>query len=157
MATLDEAFPSKYLKASDLNGEELTVKIIKSQLETLKTLDGRENTKVVLYFHKQQKSLPLNRTNFESVQDVTGENDSDDFPGHDVTLYPTTTTMGGKVMDCIRVKSPEQGPLLAKPAKKKPAQAAPQKATRTKSAQRSLAEDLNDGIPDFGRHEDEAA
>ena len=41
MAKRDEVFPSKYLKASDLNGKPITVTIESAVLETLKTLDGQ--------------------------------------------------------------------------------------------------------------------
>jgi hypothetical protein len=115
MAKRDEIFPSKYLKASDLNGKPVTVTIESATLEALKTLDGKEQTKTVLSFRGAKKLLPLNVTNWDSVADVTGEDDSDDWRGHSIELYATTTTMGGKVMDCIRIRAPEQRELKAKP------------------------------------------
>jgi hypothetical protein len=48
MATRDELVQSEYMKAADLGGKEITVKIRETIIETLKTLDGRENTKCVL-------------------------------------------------------------------------------------------------------------
>jgi hypothetical protein len=107
MVTKNDVFPSKYLSAADLGGKELTLKIAEAELETLKTLDGKENQKVVLYFHKQKKALPLNVTNFNSVMDITGEDDTENWPGCEITLYPTKATMGGKLFDAIRVKSPD--------------------------------------------------
>jgi hypothetical protein len=107
MPTLEEVFPSKYLKASDLGGKSRTLKIAEANMETLKTLDGRESTKVVLYFHDFKKLLPLNRTNFQMVQIVTGEKDSDDWHGHNIVVYPDQTSMGGKIVDCVRIKAPK--------------------------------------------------
>jgi hypothetical protein len=108
MATRDELVQSKYMKASDLGGKEVTVKIRSSEIETLKTLDGKENTKCVLYFEPPygKKALPLNITNLDSVYDITGESDTDDFVGHKVTLYPAKAAMGGKIHDAIRIKAP---------------------------------------------------
>jgi hypothetical protein len=108
MATRDELVQSKYMKASDLAGKEVTVKIRLSEVETLKTLDGKENTKAVLYFEPPhgKKGLPLNVTNLDSVYEITGETDTDDFVGHKITLYPTKATMGGKIHDAIRIKAP---------------------------------------------------
>jgi hypothetical protein len=115
MVTLNDAFPSKYLKATDL--AEPTVATIKlAELERIKGFDGKETPKVVVYFAKKLKPLPLNRTNFESIGDICGSFDSDDFPGTRIELYATTTTMNGKVMDCVRVRAP--GELeLEKPRK----------------------------------------
>jgi hypothetical protein len=131
MATRDELVQSKYMKASDLGGREVAVKIREAVVETLKTLDGRENTKCVLYFEPPygRKGLPLNVTNLDSVYEVTGETNTDDFPGHVIVLYPTKAAMGGKMYDAIRVK--------AKPEKKSP------KAATAKSPD-------NDGPPDDG-------
>lgn len=99
-------FPSKYLKASDLNGKPRKLKIIEANPEILKTLDGREQRKIVLYFDNFQKMLPLNATNFDSVADITNEPDTDNWAGHEIVVYPDRTTMGGKTVDCVRVKPP---------------------------------------------------
>jgi hypothetical protein len=114
MVTLSDAFPSKYLKAADL--AEPTVATIKlAELEQIKGFDGKSQSKVVLYFAKKLKPLPLNRTNFESVGDICGDYDSDNFPGTKIELYATTTTMNGKVMDCVRIRAPG---AVEKPKKK---------------------------------------
>ncbi len=44
MAKRDEVFPSKYLKAADLDGKPITVPIESAPEETLKTPDGKEQT-----------------------------------------------------------------------------------------------------------------
>jgi hypothetical protein len=74
----------------------------------LKALDGTENTKCVLYFDPPwgKKGLPLNVGNLDACYEITGESDSDDFVGHKITLFPTKTTMGSKIVDCIRIKAP---------------------------------------------------
>jgi hypothetical protein len=113
MAKRDEVFPSKYLKAGDLKGTPITVTIVSAPIETLKTPDGREDTKTVLYFCGAKKNLPLNRTNWDAVANICGD-DSDDWPGHKIELYPATTEMKGKVVDCIRVRAPVQGELAPK-------------------------------------------
>ena len=139
MAKRNEVFPSRYLQAADLNGKPINLTIEKAPLETLKNKSG-EDTKTVLYFRGTKKSLPLNRTNWDKVADITGEDDSNDWPGHQIQLYPTNTSFGADVVDCIRIREPEQGEL--KPAKAKPAKAKP-----------SLAEEMDDEIPDFGKRE----
>ena len=144
MVKRNEVFPSRYLQAADLNGKPINVTIEKAPLETLKNKGG-EDTKTVLYFRGTKKSLPLNRTNWDKVADITGEDDSENWPGHRIQLYPTTTPFGAETVDCIRICEPEQGEL-------KPAKARPTKAKPTK-AKPSLAEEMDDEIPDFGKQE----
>jgi len=102
--TREEVFPSKCLKASDLKGKPRIVTIESAPYETLKGLDGKENQKIVVYFENVVKSLPLNATNFDAVCDATGCPDTEDWPGQQIELYPTKTTMGGKTVDCIRIR-----------------------------------------------------
>jgi hypothetical protein len=102
--TRDEVFPSKYLKAADLKGKPHVVTIESAPYETLKNLDGTETQKIVLYFKNAEKTLPLNATNFDAVCDATGCPDTEDWPGQRIELYPTRTTMGGKAVDCIRIR-----------------------------------------------------
>ena len=63
----DDVFPSKYLKAADLNGRPVTVTIKSAPYETLKNPEGKEQGKTVLYFVRGKKALPLNIVNWDSV------------------------------------------------------------------------------------------
>jgi hypothetical protein len=131
--TRDEVFPSKYLRAADLQGKAYVATIERAPYETLKGLDGKENQKIVLYFRGAEKSLPLNATNFDAVCDATGCFDTEDWPGQRIELYPTKTTMGGKSVDCIRIRRPS----APRPAVVAPPPAPPPPA----------ADEMNDEIP----------
>ena len=109
MVTMSEAFPSKYLKASDLADGPVVAAVKVAALEQIKGFNGQETTKPVLYFAKKLKPLPLNRTNFESVMDICGSDDSDNFPGTKIELYASKTSMNGRVMDCVRIRAPGAG------------------------------------------------
>jgi hypothetical protein len=111
MAKRDEVFPSKYLKDTDLTRKPIVVVIESAPLETLKTFEGKEQTKTVLYFKGAKKSLPLNATNWDAVAAITGEDDTERWPGHAIEIYPTTTTMQGKPVGCIRIRPPAQREL----------------------------------------------
>ena len=138
MAKRHEVFPSKYLQAADLGGKPINVVIEKALLETLKTKNGEE-TKTVLYFRGAKKGLPLNRTNWDSVAAITGQDDTVNWPGHGIQLYPTTTPFRADVVECIRIRAPEQGEL--KPAKAKAAEA------KTAEPKPPLADEIDDSIP----------
>jgi len=70
MVTASDAFPSKYLKATDLNDGPAVVTIKLAELERIKGFDGKEQPKVVVYFAKKYKPLILNRTNFDAITEV---------------------------------------------------------------------------------------
>ena len=91
----DDVFPSKYLKAADLNGKPVTITIKSAPYETFKNPEGKEQGKTVLYFVGGKKALPLNIVNWDSVAEICGD-DTDAWPGHQIELYPTVTQMGGK-------------------------------------------------------------
>ena len=107
MAKRHDVFPSKYLQAADLRGKPVNVTIERAPLETLKNKNG-EDLKTVLYFRGAKKALPLNRTNWDSCADLCGD-DSDDWPGHQIQLYPTTTPFGADTVDCIRIRGTGAG------------------------------------------------
>jgi hypothetical protein len=112
MVTRNDAFPSKYLKAEDLKGP-TTVEIEAVIPELLKNSEGVTKEKQVAYFKGHKKCLVLNATNFDSITDITSEADTDNWIGHKIVVFPTTTTMGGKRVACIRVQAPGQKAMPA--------------------------------------------
>ena len=99
----DDVFPSKYLKATDLNGKSVTAVIERATFEKLKAPDGKEQEKIVLGFRNHKKTLPLNRTNFDAVTDIVGDDETESWPGHRIELFPDKTNMAGKTVDCVRI------------------------------------------------------
>ena len=131
MAKRDDVFPSRFLKCADLNGKPVVVTIESAPIETLKNGKGEES-KTVLYFRKTKKALPLNRVNWDSVCDITGEADTENWPDHRIELFPTTTEMKGETVPCIRIRAPAQREF---PKPKPPAPKPP------------LADELDDEVP----------
>ena len=79
--------------------------------------------------------LPLNRVNWDSVAEICGD-DTEEWPGKKIELFPATTEMKGKPTPCIRVRAPEQRELPTsnpKKAIKKPAAQSQQTKWMTKS------------------------
>jgi len=117
----DDVFPSKYLKASDLNGKSVTVVIERASFEKLKAPDGKEQEKIVLGFRNHKKTLPLNRTNYDSVTDIVGDDDTESWPGHRIELFADKTPMESKIVDCVRIRPPAQHDLPKNKPVKSPA------------------------------------
>lgn len=96
---MSEAFPSNYLKAADLQGRTIKATISVVQIEPVG--QDKEN-KPVVYFVGKEKGLVLNKTNGMMIAYVFGD-DTDDWGGAEIELYPTMTSFAGKPVEAIRV------------------------------------------------------
>ena len=103
---IDQAFPSKWLRASDLLGREAIVAIDRVAMTELD-----DDTKPVVYFSGKQKGLVLNKTNGNAIKHLYGP-DTDNWTGKHVVLFATTVEFRGDLVDAIRVKGPA-GPQQA--------------------------------------------
>jgi hypothetical protein len=99
---INRAFPSKYLKASDLDGE-VTVKIVKV---TFEEVGPTKDSRPVVYFENIPKGVVLNKTRSNGIIRANGSEDTDDWPGTMVCLYPSTTQFQGEEVECIGIRPP---------------------------------------------------
>jgi hypothetical protein len=102
-----DAFPSRYLKSSDVKSKQQIATI--SHLET-ETVGQDKKEKPVLHFEDGVKPMVVNRTNFETLEEAFG--DSDDWPGHKVKIFCARTSYQGKKTDGIRVEAIIPKPTL---------------------------------------------
>ena len=77
---IHDLFPSKYIKASDLNGQDLDLVIEEVVLETV----GGEELPIV-YFEGAQKILVLKPTNGRTIASIYGP-ETDNWIGQSITL-----------------------------------------------------------------------
>ena len=112
-----EAYPSRYFKAKDYPEDwTLTAEIEMARLEPFPDDGKGKREKLVVYFRRQQSGLVCGPVLFDQIADVTGEDNSDDWKGHRVTLFRDITDFRGEDTPCIRVRAPDAPPK--KPAKK---------------------------------------
>ncbi len=97
-----DAFPSNYIKASDLNGKPWDMKIRTVAMEDLGQGNDKES-KPVLYFDDAQKGLVLNKTNATKIAKSYGD-DTGNWTGKDIQVFPTTTEFKGETVDAMRVR-----------------------------------------------------
>lgn len=99
--TIDDAFPSKYLKAADLPEEgTITFTIEKIEIEEI----GREKQhKPVIYFEEDNRGLVANKTNCNTIAKVTGSRTFDDWIGKTINLYRAEVDFQGEMVESIRV------------------------------------------------------
>ena len=93
-----DAFPSNYLKAGDLNGRAVRVTIESVTMEKI-----GDDRKPVVHFVGKDKTLVLNKTNSNRIQEATGTDEMDDWAGWAITLYACKVDFQGKRVDAIRV------------------------------------------------------
>ncbi len=99
---IDDAFPSKYLKASDLPEDGSQAFVIESvKIEEI----GREKQqKPVIHFENHDKSFVCNKTNANTIAKLTNSRDMDEWIGKTVHLYRAEVEFGGEMVESIRVK-----------------------------------------------------
>ena len=105
MKSLSDAFPSKYLKAIDLQNQEAIATISKVTSEVLEN-DGKKEEKAVVYFEGFDKGLVLNKTNGMSIAEIAGSEVFESWPGACISLYTMPVQFGSKLVEAIRVKRP---------------------------------------------------
>jgi hypothetical protein len=95
-----------YLYAFDLEGKDRTLTIERVIGGELTANGGKKSKKPLLYFResKSGKPLALNSTNAKTIASIYGSNDTDDWIGKRVTLYPTVTQFGSEQVECIRIR-----------------------------------------------------
>lgn len=98
---IGKAFPSNYIKSDDLDGRRVVVTIDRVELEKI-----GDDEKPVLYFKGKDRGLVLNKTNAATIVEITGSDDTDDWHGHPIVLFPSKTEFQGKRVPCIRVDDP---------------------------------------------------
>jgi hypothetical protein len=105
-------YPSKYLGAVDLHGQDATLTMRRVVVEELETTAGKKK-KPILYFEEtrkkaeqngaEEKRLVMNKTNAMTIASLYG-NEVDQWPGKRITLFGTPVESFGKMVDAIRVR-----------------------------------------------------
>lgn len=93
-----------FLYAFDLQGRDVNVTIEK--VTGGKVGHGKKSSrKPLMYFRgsKDNRPLALNATNCKTIAQLYG-NDTAEWTGKRITLYPGTTQFAGEEVECIRVR-----------------------------------------------------
>ena len=125
-----ELFPSRFLRHADLQGRPQTV-IIKDV--TLEDVGDDDKQKPVIRFRGKEKGFVCNATNYDVIADAYGD-ETDDWAGQPIELYPTRVPFKGQLTDAIRVRIPQ-----AKPA--------PAPSRRRRQSRHRLPSKMDDEIP----------
>jgi hypothetical protein len=103
---LDKAFPSKYLKAEDLGNTRPVVTIASVTMQSIGIGADAQDRLVLTFNERSFKPLILNKINSETIAEITGSRDTDDWPGHRIQLFVMKVEFSGKRVPGIRVMAP---------------------------------------------------
>ena len=113
---LSDMFPRKYASGADFNGKAVTLTIALVRTEKMRPQAGApEQTKFVVYFQGADKGAILSRTLAYQIADITGSDETADWTGKRITLYPQPMTVAGKRRIAIRARKPAAGNGTAPP------------------------------------------
>lgn len=102
MAHIDDFFPSRFLKASDLQGRDIKVFIDHVEAEDFEN-DGKTERKPVVFFQGKEKGIVLNKTNAGAIAQAYGY-DYTSWRGSQITLYTAMVDAWGETKEAIRVR-----------------------------------------------------
>ena len=111
---VSEAYPSRHLSATDLKGQRVTLQVASVILDKV-----GDDQKLVMSFVDKKKGLVLNKTNATMCAEIFNTQDTDEWTGKHLVLYPTKTDYQGRRVDCIRIDKAPKG--TGKPPKPAPA------------------------------------
>lgn len=128
MPNINDVFPSKFLKAHELQGREPIVTVDRVEFEQV----GQKREVVpILYFVGKEKGIKVNKTIANKLIEISGSAITEEWHGVRVKLYATEATYGGDTYDVVRIKAATNGkPAMgrmtpAAPAPKPPAEPEP--------------------------------
>ncbi len=110
---MNQAFPSKYIKAADLQNKEIPLTISHVEMENVGTVEAPDS-KPVVYFKGTEKGLVLNKTNNTTIIGIHGS-DSNMWCDKQITLFAMQVEFRGDMTWGVRVKLPVMAALGASP------------------------------------------
>lgn len=97
--TTDDFFPSRFMKASDVNKENPILTIMDVNCEVI----GEDSqNKLVLAFRETTKELVMNKTNAVNIGEIYGNNPNG-WIGKRVELFTTFVDFRGKSIEAVRI------------------------------------------------------
>jgi hypothetical protein len=106
---VNDAFPSNYLKATDLQNKEIPVTVSKVVMEKI-----GDDPRMIAYFQGKQKGVVVNKTNATNLSAAYGP-ETDHWVGKPVVLFSVWTDFQGKSVQAIRMR-PGNGAAAPAPA-----------------------------------------
>jgi len=103
---LSQMFPKRYAAGEDLQGKAVTLTIARVASEKMHPQpNAPEVERWVAYFKEAKKGVILSRTLAYQFAEILGSEDTDDWLGKRLTLYPQPMTVAGRHVIAIRARA----------------------------------------------------
>src|SRR4030065_340740 len=100
---LTQMFPRRYATGEDLQGRAITLTIATISREKMHPqANAPEVEKWVVYFDEAKKGVVLNRTLAYQIAEFLGSEETDDWIGKRITIFPQPMMVAGKKVAAMR-------------------------------------------------------
>lgn len=107
---LSEMYPSRYATGADLNGKPHNLTIAGVAREEMRPNPGSPAVeKWVIYFTEAKKGVVMGKILAGQIARVLGSDDTDDWRGRKITIYPEPVNVGGVVRVAVRARTYTNG------------------------------------------------
>ena len=114
---LPQMFPRRYATGEDLQGKAITLTIASIVREKMHPqANAPEVEKWVMYFKEARKGVVLNRTLAYQIAEFLGSEETDEWLGKRIAIYPQPMTVAGKKVVAIRARAARGAPEAASEA-----------------------------------------
>ena len=143
MPNINEMFPSKFIKASDID-QDYEVTIVEVGTDMVGQGDQKEE-KFIIHFEEMDRGLCLNKTNANLIAAQHGC-DTDGWIGKKIVLTVEDVAYQGKITPAIRVRrpsrpvTPQRKPLPSGKAIPAPKAPAPKRTSEIEAAEAAADE-----------------
>ena len=97
-----------YLGAYSLDpGKDMILTIRSVKKEMITGTGGKQEECTVCHWAENQKPMILNVTNCKTISKMLKTPYIENWTGHRVQIYATTTRMGGETVECLRIRDKE--------------------------------------------------
>lgn len=106
---LNQAFPGKFLKAADFEDGPRTLTIKNVTHDKV----NDDESKLVVHFREDERGMVLNKTNFNMIEEITGEDDTDNWKGAVLSVGRVKVDFQGQRVWGVRIMDPGAAPKSA--------------------------------------------
>jgi hypothetical protein len=107
---ISKMFPKRYATGEDLQGKTITLTITTIALEKMHPQpNAPEAEKWVIYFKEAKKGIILSRTLANQIAEVLGSDETDEWLGKRIMVYPQPMTVAGRKVTAIRARTALKG------------------------------------------------
>lgn len=107
-------FPKRYATGEDLQGKAITLTIASITLEKMHPQSNApEVEKWVIHFKEAKKGVVLNHTMAYQIGEFLGSEETDEWVGKSIMIYPQPMMVAGKKVIAIRARAAKGRPGAA--------------------------------------------